>query len=81
MIGRPSDEWGTEVVALVVLVEEEPAPTADELRAFVRARLAGYKVPRQIRFVELVPRTPAGKADHRAAQAMWEAIEASAPVV
>ena len=34
---------------------------ADELQAFCRQRLAGYKVPRQVRLVEALPRTASGK--------------------
>lgn len=38
----------------------------EELRAFVRERLAGHKVPREIRFVDDLPRTPSGKLDRKA---------------
>lgn len=38
---------------------------SDDLRQFCRARLAGYKVPAAIRFVAVLPRTPAGKLQRR----------------
>jgi acyl-coenzyme A synthetase/AMP-(fatty) acid ligase len=38
----------------------------DELRDFARERLAGHKVPREIRFVDDLPRTPSGKLDRKA---------------
>jgi o-succinylbenzoate---CoA ligase len=64
VIGIPDAQWGQVPVAFVVpgrpeLVEGQP--TGDELLAFMRERLASYKVPRRIIFVEALPRTAAGK--------------------
>ncbi len=58
--GITDDEWGERVVATVVL---RPGATAteDELRGYCRARLAGYKVPRAVRFSQGLPRTISGK--------------------
>jgi acyl-coenzyme A synthetase/AMP-(fatty) acid ligase len=39
--------------------------TAEELCDFVAQRLTGYKQPREIRFVESIPRTPSGKVLRR----------------
>jgi acyl-coenzyme A synthetase/AMP-(fatty) acid ligase len=51
------------VVATAALEEsEEPA---GELRAFVRSRLSPHKYPREIRFLERLPRTASGKLDRR----------------
>ena len=60
VIGLADAEWGRRVAALVVL---EPGQTAtpEELIAFCRMRLAGYKVPRRIAFRESLPRNAAGK--------------------
>ena len=63
VFGIPDDEWGESVHAAVEL-ERGIAPTpdrADELRAFARARLARYKIPRTIDFHEALPRHPTGK--------------------
>jgi long-chain acyl-CoA synthetase len=60
VIGVPHEHWGETVKALVVL-RAERAPSADELIAFARERLAGYKLPRSIEFVDELPRTPSGK--------------------
>ncbi len=57
---RPDDEWGEAVVATVVLAPGAAA-SADELRAHVRTRLAGFKVPKDVGFVGTLPRTPSGK--------------------
>lgn len=62
-IGVPNDEWGEEVKAVVELREgivASPA-LADELRQWCRQKLAAYKVPRSIDFVEALPRHDNGK--------------------
>jgi O-succinylbenzoic acid--CoA ligase len=58
--GVPDAEWGERVVATVVLHDKDTA-TADELRGYCRVRLAGYKVPRAVRFTHELPRTVSGK--------------------
>jgi long-chain acyl-CoA synthetase len=60
VIGVHDERWGEAVKALVV-VRNGRAGTADELIAFARERLAGYKLPRAIDFVDTLPRTPSGK--------------------
>jgi acyl-CoA synthetase (AMP-forming)/AMP-acid ligase II len=60
---------GETVCAVVELQAPRAAPLApDELVQWVRARLAGYKVPRRVVVVEAVPRAPNGKADYAAAR-------------
>src|SRR6185312_350356 len=56
--GRADPEWGEAVVATVV-VRERVGP--DDLRGWCAARLAGYKVPKDIAFTVALPRTPSGK--------------------
>lgn len=61
VIGVPDLEWGQRVVAVVRLASED-AVSSDALRAFCRERLAGYKVPAQVRFVTSpLPRNAGGK--------------------
>ncbi|HXB05175.1 MAG TPA: AMP-binding protein, partial [Candidatus Angelobacter sp.] len=60
--GVPHPTWGEEVAAAVVLVA--PA-TEKELLAFARERLADFKVPKRLHFVESIPRTPTGKVQRR----------------
>lgn len=59
VVGVPSERFGEEVVAVV-----EGASTEDEVIAAVKARLAGYKAPRRVRFVETIGRSPSGKVDY-----------------
>lgn len=56
VFGRPDPEWGEAVTAHVV-GDVEP----EALRAWCQARLARFKVPRQIELVSVLPRTPSGK--------------------
>jgi malonyl-CoA/methylmalonyl-CoA synthetase len=58
VVGVPSERWGEEVTAFIVAAGPV---SADELIAFTRERLAAYKCPRQVRFVEALPRNAMGK--------------------
>ena len=60
VIGVPNPELGEEVVAVVALKVGGVA-TAEELVAFCSERLAAYKYPREVRFVEALPKGPTGK--------------------
>ena len=62
VVGRPDEVHGEEVVAFVT-VAEEVAP--DELVAFGRQRLGGYKYPREIHVLDALPLTPIGKLDRK----------------
>jgi long-chain acyl-CoA synthetase len=60
VIGVPDDKWGETVKALII-----PKPgsnlTAEELLTWSKERLAGYKRPSSVEFVEVIPRNPSGK--------------------
>jgi long-chain acyl-CoA synthetase len=60
VIGIPDERWGETVKALVVL-RAGAELTAEDMIAFARERLAGYKLPRLIEFVDDLPRTASGK--------------------
>ena len=66
VIGVPHEKWGETAKAVVVLHQDGSA-TADELRAWCKARLAGFKVPGEVVFVRDtdMPRTATGKVLHR----------------
>ncbi len=59
VFGAPDDRWGRRVCAAVV--RRSPALTEDVLVAHCRSRLAGYKVPRAIAFLDELPKTATGK--------------------
>ncbi len=63
VVGVPDARWGERVAALVQL-RPGRQPEADDLAGHCRKHLAGYKVPRQVRFVEHMERSPSGKPDY-----------------
>ncbi|HEY8546841.1 MAG TPA: acyl-CoA synthetase [Acidimicrobiales bacterium] len=68
VVGRPSERWGQEVVALVAL-SEGAAATADEIIDHAARSIARYKLPKDVLFLDHIERSPAGKADYRWAKA------------
>lgn len=54
-------EWGERVVACVVPTAPDQPPTLGELRAFARDHLSPAELPREIRLIDVVPRTVGGK--------------------
>jgi fatty-acyl-CoA synthase len=60
VIGVSSPEWGQEPRALVVLKKGEEA-TSEEIIEYCRSKLAGFKRPRSVVFIEALPRSAMGK--------------------
>jgi long-chain acyl-CoA synthetase len=60
VVGIPDERWG-ELVKAFVILRPGCSATGDELVAFARERLAGYKLPRAVEFVDDLPRTPSSK--------------------
>ncbi len=60
VVARPDERWGEVPVAFVAL-RPGATTTADELVEHCRARLAKYKVPKDVTFIEALPRNPSGK--------------------
>jgi 2-aminobenzoate-CoA ligase len=66
VVGRPDPDRGSVVCAFVVRragVVGDPAK-AREIQDFVKAHIAPYKYPRDVRFVDSLPRNPSGKLQH-----------------
>jgi fatty-acyl-CoA synthase len=63
VIGVPDETWGEVGRAIVVLADDTVDGT--ELLAFLRGRLAGYKIPKSVVFAAELPRSPTGKIIRR----------------
>jgi len=61
VVGMPDPRWGEVPRAFVVLRPDSHDMTAEALIAHCRARLAGFKTPKEIVFLEALPRNPSGK--------------------
>jgi malonyl-CoA/methylmalonyl-CoA synthetase len=66
VVGLPDEEYGEKVTA--VLVRDDPELTAEEVKDFCRDELAGYKKPREVFFVEELPRNALGKVQKHLVQ-------------
>jgi 2-aminobenzoate-CoA ligase len=66
VVARPDEHRGSVVCAFVVLVDgvTASAEKAKELQDFVKTVIAPYKYPREVRFVDELPRNPSGKLQH-----------------
>ena len=60
VVGRPDDRWGEVPVAFVAL-RPGATVTAQELIDHCRGQLAKFKVPKDVTFIEALPRNPSGK--------------------
>ena len=72
VIGLPDDRWGEKPVAIVVLADDAKLDLSD-LTDFCRARIAAFKVPRQLIIRDSLPRNPSGKVLKRVLRAELEA--------
>ncbi|NBQ94425.1 MAG: hypothetical protein EBU15_03370 [Betaproteobacteria bacterium] len=66
VFGVPDSQWGETVRACVVLkqaseLRQDPEASGIEIVAWIRDRLAHFKCPRRVDFVEQIPRSPSGK--------------------
>ena len=63
VVGLRDDEWGRRVHAIVEPADPADPPTADEVIAYAKARLAAYKVPKTVELVDVMPRSEATKVN------------------
>lgn len=68
IIASPDERKGETVKAVVVLKPEAAGTTAADITDWMRTRMAAYKVPRKVDFIDALPRTPSGKI-------MWRALQ------
>jgi acyl-CoA synthetase (AMP-forming)/AMP-acid ligase II len=76
VIGIPHEKWGETVLAVIVIHEGQKA-TPEEITAYCKGKIAGFKVPKNIVFIkdEEMPKTPTGKILHRVLReryGMWK---------
>lgn len=60
VIGVPHPKWVESVHAMIVLKEQQTATEA-EIIAYCKEHIAGYKVPRSVEFIDMLPKNPSGK--------------------
>jgi bile acid-coenzyme A ligase len=66
VIGLRDGEWGRRVHAIIEPADPAAPPPADEIRSYAKTRLAAYKVPKTVEFVEAIPRSAATKVNRGA---------------
>ncbi len=74
VVGVADDRLGQRIAAIVT-PRDDAQPSLEELQTFVRTKLAGYKVPRQLQLTDTIPRTPVGKPDYRWAKRLAESAD------
>ncbi|MYW97374.1 long-chain fatty acid--CoA ligase [Amycolatopsis rubida] len=70
VVGTPDPYWG-EIVTAAVVPLAGAAPGAEDLKQHCRGRIAGYKIPKRIRFVSELARSPTGKVLRREIRRQW----------
>ncbi len=75
VIGVPDDTWG-EAVKAIVVKQADADVSADQVIAWAREHIAGFKVPKSVDFVDELPRNPSGKILKKDLRApYWEGRE------
>jgi len=75
VIGVPDSKWGESVLAFIVLKPGASA-SAEAITSFCRERIAGYKIPRTIEFLTVLPRNASGKVlKTQLRQPYWAGME------
>ena len=70
VIGVPDTRWGEAVKAIVVMKPGKRA-TATDIINFTRTRIAGFKTPKSVDFLDALPRNPSGKILRRTLRAPY----------
>lgn len=71
VVGIANERWGQQVSAVVSVTEGQDEPTLEDIQEFCRPKLAGYKLPRALRIVTDIKRSPAGKQDYKWAKSIF----------
>lgn len=70
--GQPDERWGERVIGIVSARAGVAQPAYEDVKAFLADKLAGYKLPKALVWVDEVKRSPAGKQDYRWAKDIAE---------
>ncbi|KAK9456283.1 hypothetical protein V1511DRAFT_497053 [Dipodascopsis uninucleata] len=65
VVGLPSEEWGQSVAAVMVMREGVEPMQFDILKASLKQRLTGYKIPKELKIVDTIPRNQMGKVNKK----------------
>ena len=65
VVGIPDERWGQRVAAVVQARDDTARSTLESVQDHCRTHIAGYKLPRELHFVDAVMRSPSGKPDYR----------------
>jgi fatty-acyl-CoA synthase len=68
-------KWGEVVSAVISITEGSDSPSLQEVKTFCASKLAGYKCPRQLRVVNTLKRSPAGKQDYKWVRSIFNGNE------
>ncbi|HET8618961.1 MAG TPA: AMP-binding protein [Acidimicrobiales bacterium] len=63
VVGLRDEEWGRRVHAIIEPADPSRPPTIEDVRAYAKARLAAYKVPKTVELVDAIPRSAATKVN------------------
>jgi len=64
VVAKPDEKWGETVMGFVILAEDASI-SEDEIIAYSREKIAGFKCPKTIKFINEIPRNPTGKVLRR----------------
>ncbi|MCG8374531.1 MAG: hypothetical protein MI700_13400, partial [Balneolales bacterium] len=67
VIGVPDEEWGQKVTAIVTLANGA-VPDLQEIRTFLKAELTDFKIPKELKVVDELPKTITGKVKRKELQ-------------
>jgi acyl-CoA synthetase (AMP-forming)/AMP-acid ligase II len=74
VFGRPDDKWG-EAVQVAIELREGADASAEDIIAFAKQRVGSVQAPKQVHFVDNLPRSAVGKVQRREVRAMTERVE------
>jgi len=70
VLGVPDEKWG-EVVGAIIAPKADVELTMEEVKRFAESKLAKYKIPREVKFVEKIPRNVMGKVAKKGLRKMF----------